>query len=761
VTVAAARPIDAKRLAWAAIAVGLAYLVLLGGGGLATQVALARLFNVGLLVTSLVGWLLIAWRRPAWRPRSAAWPAIGAIVSAFAIATVTSLNPRISIEFLGYAIILSAGYLLLRQLLADPFFARRIGGLCVALGYVISVWYLATALEHWMTFWSVIGRFTLPPLRPEFDGLAYGAPSIVASITFLLWLAGAASLGLETRRARLVLGVLAGLVAACVFVTAARAAWVGVGVTVLVVGGLWIVQPRQRVQIRDWFGRPRVRLALVVTVLALAVVAFAFLPAIASRFAEPGTDARFVFYAASIRMFLASPLVGLGPGDWTIKRIAFTNPGETDYYIPHAHNVELQVLAEFGLIGVIAACVVLWTIGRLILSASRSNDPTMKRLAWAGLACAVYLIAYQQFDSYAGIVAVFVPFAVVIAWIDARVGPAPETPPRPGRAPSWSSAAITLVVLVAGGWLIRTEAIALTADEAVLAIRRGDWTTALTETRTAVAADPDEPPYQFALGLAEARAGNLQAARDAMARAAAEDDFPIAWLNLARLDADLGRTNDALSALDEAMRLGRQQPAVAVGAAGLHLALGQPARATDDLAAALVVAPSLAGDPALKKAPFDAIRDDAITAARVNAADEDAFLIELELGRSIDALAIARTFGPAEAARAETMAQAWFGDLAAFQRLRAAAVANPVDPVLAGMCRRVQIAAQEQARGPDWSCAGTINSAIYLVVRVVGDLRGRPVLPGPDSSWHFEYGYRRVDPFNLLVPGLPQLQSTW
>jgi O-antigen ligase/tetratricopeptide (TPR) repeat protein len=760
-TAVVARPLEGKRLAWAGIAVGLAYAVVLGGGGLATQVALARLFNVGLLVASLVVWLLFAWRRPAWRPVTTAWPAIAAIVLAFAITSLTSRNPRISVEFLGYAIVLSAGYLLLRRLLADSFFARRIGGLCIMLGFVVCVWYLATAVQHWMTFWSVIGRFTMPPLRPEFDGLAYGAPSIVASITVLLWLAGAAALGLETRRNRLLLGVLAVLVAACVFVTAARAAWVGVGVTILVVGGLWMFQPTQRAQIRQWLGRPRVRLGVGMALLGLAVVAVAFLPAIASRFAEPGTDARFVFYAASIRMFLASPLVGIGPGDWTIERIAFTNPGETDYYIPHAHNVELQLLAEFGVIGVIAACVVVWAVGRLILRASRSGDPTTMRLAWAGLACAVYLVAYQQFDSYAGIVAVFVPFAIVIAWIDARIGPPPERNSHPGRAPAWITAAIALAVVVAGAWLIRTEVVALSADEGVLAIRRGDWTTALIETRTAAAADPDEPPYQFALGLAEARAGNIQAAREAMARAATVDDFPIAWLNLARLDADLGRTNDALSALDEAMRLGRQQPEVAAGAASIHLALGQPDRAADDLAAAFVVAPSLAGDPALKVSPFDAIRENAIVVARANATFEDAFLIDLELGRTADAIAMANTFRADDGARAETMAKAWSGDLAAFERLRAAALANPVDPVLAGMCRRVQIVAREQGRGADWSCAGTINSAVYLVVRVVGKLQGRPVLPGPDSSWHFEYVYRRVDPFSLLVLGLPQLQSTW
>ena len=49
------------------------------------------------------------------------------------------------------------------------------------------------------------------------------------------------------------------------------------------------------------------------------------------------------------------PLTGQGPGSWAPDRIAFTDASEIDYYIPHAHNVPAQTLAEFGLVGVVAA----------------------------------------------------------------------------------------------------------------------------------------------------------------------------------------------------------------------------------------------------------------------------------------------------------------------------------------------------------------------------------------------------------------------
>ena len=52
-------------------------------------------------------------------------------------------------------------------------------------------------------------------------------------------------------------------------------------------------------------------------------------------------------------------MVGTGPGTWVIQRVAETNASEPNEYIPYAHNLEAQTLAELGLVGVAAGIVLI------------------------------------------------------------------------------------------------------------------------------------------------------------------------------------------------------------------------------------------------------------------------------------------------------------------------------------------------------------------------------------------------------------------
>ncbi len=64
---------------------------------------------------------------PEWRPRSALLPAIGVALASLAASTALSRFPRQSVEYLGYAVILAALYLLLVRILAEPFPPRSDG----------------------------------------------------------------------------------------------------------------------------------------------------------------------------------------------------------------------------------------------------------------------------------------------------------------------------------------------------------------------------------------------------------------------------------------------------------------------------------------------------------------------------------------------------------------------------------------------------------------------------------------------------------
>ena len=61
---------------------------------------------------------------------------------------------------------------------------------------------IAAVVNDWLSYWQVLGRFAIPPLRPFFEGLTYGNPGLVAAMAVLLSISGSAQLGGGTRRSK-------------------------------------------------------------------------------------------------------------------------------------------------------------------------------------------------------------------------------------------------------------------------------------------------------------------------------------------------------------------------------------------------------------------------------------------------------------------------------------------------------------------------------------------------------------------------------
>ncbi len=116
----------ARMLAWVGLALLAAYLVFIGGGWLGIYTSGLRITTVAVAAVVLGTWAFVAWRRPEWRPRSVLLPPIVACLGSMAISTVFSRVPRVSLEYLGYAVLLAALYLLLVRLMAQPFFRVRL-----------------------------------------------------------------------------------------------------------------------------------------------------------------------------------------------------------------------------------------------------------------------------------------------------------------------------------------------------------------------------------------------------------------------------------------------------------------------------------------------------------------------------------------------------------------------------------------------------------------------------------------------------------
>jgi hypothetical protein len=115
--------------AWVAVLILTCYLVFVGGGWSGLYESPLRTASVAFASVGLLAWMVAAWRNPGWRPRSVLLPAIVVALGSLTVSTALSRHPRQSVEYLGYAILLAALYLLLVRLLQERFFRTRIEAL--------------------------------------------------------------------------------------------------------------------------------------------------------------------------------------------------------------------------------------------------------------------------------------------------------------------------------------------------------------------------------------------------------------------------------------------------------------------------------------------------------------------------------------------------------------------------------------------------------------------------------------------------------
>jgi Flp pilus assembly protein TadD len=379
----------------------------------------------------------------------------------------------------------------------------------------------------------------------------------------------------------------------------------------------------------------------------------------------------------------------------------------------------------------------------------------------------VYLAVHQLVDFYPNMAALGFLFALLIARLAALTPAAPPwngaVLPAAGPVLGGKGAIIALAIatVVSFGWLVRSERAALHGQEATNAANDGDWASALAAARRAVEADPGMPPYLFTQGLAAAHEGNLEEARDALQAAADIDDFPAAWLDVAELELQLGNDDAARSAVDRAMRIGFQNPQVAYGAMAIYEALGARDAAVSAAADALVAAPGLASDPSWSSTPdLQAVFEAALPVALDRAEPAIGYRIAMEAGRQDEAARIAASLPGQDRAVAEAAVAAWFGDQAAFDELHEIAEANPLHNTYVATCRRIATRSHDPGWPNGWTgdCSGT-GPFEYPAVRVGTPIEGRATLPGPDATWHYQYVYRRLAPYDEFAPWVPHLRS--
>jgi O-antigen ligase len=755
--------------AWVAVLLLTCYLVFVGGGWSGLYESPLRTASVAFAAVALLAWLAVAWRNPGWRPRSVLLPALVVALGSLAVSTLFSRHPRQSVEYLAYAILLAALYLLLVRLLQERFFRTRIEALSVMLVIVVGAAYAIANIAHWVSWWQVIGRVAVPPLRPESESLVYGNPSAVLTLVLLLACSAIAVVRTASRGRRILVGLALALATFAALVSGSRSGWLAIGLAALVTAAMLAADKERRGRAHGLLAalasdaRGRIGLAIVGVGGLGALVVLA--PVILRRLTDSGADLRLNYVLAAGRMFGEAPVVGTGPGTWVIQRVAYTQPGEADYYIPHAHNLYAQTAAELGIVGLLAGLVLVASLALLVRDALRDEDAVRRRWGWAAAFALLYFAAHQVLDVYANMTAILFAAALPVAWLDATatrpITVLGRCPQRLNRAGSF--AGVTLLVL-AGTGLLLSESVAMTEEAAVAHANAGDWSEADRDAHMAAVTDPAWSPYQLTLGLTAASVGDHERAVEAFRTVAETDDLPEAWLNLAAEEALLGHIEAAGDALERATRLGLQRPAIAMAIGELAERLGDIELSDRAYVAAISTVPSLAGDPWWLSDPTRAARFPAILEAAIEAAaPADQWQIALMAGDADHAGELARAAaGGTEPAFDALVIDAWTGDEAAFQEILAICDARPLDGAALGWAARLFA-----RRGDDASAnlyrrwAFTASSTAVPTgaeLRVSDSPKVGRTIAGSVAEFWGTYTYRRPTPWNILVPSLIQLE---
>jgi O-antigen ligase len=273
---------------------------------------------------------------------------------------------------------------------------------------------------------------------------------------------------------------------------------------------------------------------------------------------------RWQFWGEALDQWAEHPLAGQGAGSFGSYWLEHT---PITFFVRDAHSLYLETLGELGLIGLL---LLLGALGvTLAAAAGRLRAGTGDdRLAIAALAAAFGGFLFgAALDWIWELPAVG---GVGIAVMALLTGPAtlPAGEPartwrRPGRLArvGVGAAALAAVVLVALPWLVQREVRA--SREAA---RAGDLDAARDHAQSARALQPWASSPRLQLALAEERAGNLPAARSAIAGAIERDrrDWEL-WLVSARIATKLGDLDAAERALARSRELNPRSPLFLTG----------------------------------------------------------------------------------------------------------------------------------------------------------------------------------------------------
>jgi O-antigen ligase len=277
-----------------------------------------------------------------------------------------------------------------------------------------------------------------------------------------------------------------------------------------------------------------------------------------------GSGNRYDYWRVAWNVAGDHPVRGIGAGGFDVPYFAERH---TDENVRQPHSIELQVLSETGVIGILlllamtgGAAVAIVRMGR---SAKHSDSARLLAVAGAGGVIAWFVhTSVDWMHLMPGVTAMALCLLAVVLR-PAGVGTAVPVRPVSSSAAGHRRVLRTLIAVVvaaavvfAGASLARQGLAEHHRGEALTALRQDDPPRALDEAQQALRLDADDVRSYYAKASALARFGRGSEARDVLLQAAAREphDF-VTWALLGDLEVRLGRLRDAAGHYERAHRL--------------------------------------------------------------------------------------------------------------------------------------------------------------------------------------------------------------
>lgn len=549
----------------------MAYFVLLGGTIYTENNPILRVAHQLLTALFLGLWLLTLWWEKRPFPRTPLDLPLLAYTGARLLASLFSLDPRVSLEALWQTFTHILGFYLLVDVMRRGRQRWIMEGLFVVGGVVVTLslleliaWYFGLPLlPQFVQGWPQVFGFTLPPVTHKV-ALALNVSTWVGNFCAVVTpLAVAWAMTARQRDLRQGLWLLSAGLSGVLLFSGSRGAWLGIAAG----AGTWalviLLQDDVRMRLPLPLQRLLNRRVLLLSATMGAIVALVAIAWLTLRAPRSGDVNRLDLWSSAVEMARDHPLVGVGPRQYAAALREYGAPelSQSQDHLLTAHNLPLHTLAETGLVGLLA---LLWLGAALLRAwwrAWQGAYPGRRRRLEGGLAAIFAFGVHNLVDTFPltpQLMPVLVIAAYVIAGGTTRLEAQRRPAPRRQRAPILILAAI---LLVAQALFVPVHTAEVAHARALRALGSNDLRTALEHTRAARAADPwldfypieeayilgwlaDEDPQAF---LQEAIAAHEHAL-------SLNPTWDLGWGNLAALYAQRGQLDAAIAAQEAAIR---------------------------------------------------------------------------------------------------------------------------------------------------------------------------------------------------------------